>query len=258
MCRYGASHGVQPPTFCARVRCAEVRRRSAVLCALRTWDIRSLREDKGLSALPERAGTTVHWRGTGDVDAPLIVLLHGWGETEVDMVALVPSLPINLAYASIRAPYGEGPNREWFVAGRPFVDTMRWFESWLDAVAPVERPVVLVGFSAGAAFAGGVLLLHPERYVGAAMLCGTLPFDAGVSTPSGRLVGTDVFVAHRSEDATIPRELLDRAWTYLTQHSGARAHAVRYEGRHGASPVMLADLAMWLSHVVEPTERESM
>ena len=60
------------------------------------------------------------------------------------------------------------------------------------------------------------------------MLCGTLSFDAGVSTPSGRLVGTDVFVARRSDDATIPRELLDQAWAYLTQHSGARAHAVRY------------------------------
>ena len=39
--------------------------------------------------------------------------------------------------------------------------TMRWFRGWLDAVAPAGRPVVLVGFSGGAAFAGGLVLTDP-------------------------------------------------------------------------------------------------
>ncbi|HEV2309426.1 MAG TPA: phospholipase, partial [Acidimicrobiia bacterium] len=94
------------------------------------------------------------------------------------------------------------------------------------------------------------LLSNPERYVGAAILCGRLPFDSGVSTPPGRLVGKDVFVAHRSDDAMVPRELLDRAWTYLTQDSAAQTQAARYEGGHGVSPAMVADLAAWLSRVV--------
>ena len=54
---------------------------------------------------------------------------------------------------------------------------------------PAGRPVVLVGFSGGAAFAGGLLLDDPPRYAGAAILYGTLPFDAGVPTtpgPAGR------------------------------------------------------------------------
>ncbi len=183
-------------------------------------------------------------------------MLHGWGETEAEMLALVPSLPSNLSYASVRAPYENGRRYEWFAAGRPFDDTAKWFERWLDSVAPAERRVVLVGFSAGGAFAGGVLLLQPQRYAGAAILCGTLPFDAGVATPPGRLVGTDVFVAHRTDDSMISPELLDRAWTYLGNESGARTRAIRYAGGHGVSDPMLADLAQWLSHVSFPTEHQ--
>jgi phospholipase/carboxylesterase len=74
----------------------------------------------------------------------------------------------------------EGGGYAWFAnrgIGRPVADglpaTMEWFRSWLDEVAPPGRPVVLVGFSGGSAFAGGFLLSDPERYAGAAILYGT-------------------------------------------------------------------------------------
>jgi phospholipase/carboxylesterase len=178
------------------------------------------------------------------------VLFHGWGESETETVSLAHSLPNDLSYASLRAPYENGRRFVWFASGQPFEQTARWFERWLDSVAASGRPVVLVGFSAGAAFAGGVLLLRPDRYVGAALLCGTLPFDAGVATPRGRLGGKRVFVAHRDDDVMITRALLERAWSYLTIASGARTEARRYEGGHGVSPEMLTDLATWLAGVL--------
>jgi phospholipase/carboxylesterase len=200
--------------------------------------------------LTELGTPIVEWGGSTKVDAPLVVLLHGWGETEADMVALVPSLPIGPTYASVRAPHVQGRHYAWFAAGWPFDHTAKWFANWLDGVAPAERPVVLIGFSAGAAFAGGVVLLNPARYVGAAILCGTLPFDAGVPTPSGGLVGVRVFVAHSKNDPMIPRELLDRAWTYITEDSGACVDAVRYDSGHGFSGVSIADLAHWIAEIV--------
>ena len=49
----------------------------------------------------------------------------------------------------------------------------------------LDRPVVLVGFSGGAAFAGGLALDDPARFSGVAVLHGTLPFDAGLpSSPA--------------------------------------------------------------------------
>jgi phospholipase/carboxylesterase len=47
----------------------------------------------------------VEWSGSSNSDAPLVVLMHGWGESERTMTLLVPSLPEGPAYASLRARY---------------------------------------------------------------------------------------------------------------------------------------------------------
>ena len=64
----------------------------------------------------------VAWRGTADPDAPLVVLLHGRGSNEADIIALADHLPDGPAYAAVRAPIGEGGGYAWFAnrgIGRP-------------------------------------------------------------------------------------------------------------------------------------------
>jgi phospholipase/carboxylesterase len=195
--------------------------------------------------LSDLSDPIVEWREVRDSEAALIVLLHGWGENEADMLQRTTHLPNKFSYVSVRAPYVQGRNHGWFAAGKSLEATCAWFEAWLDQVAS-ERPIVLVGFSAGAGFAGGAVLLNPTRYLGAAMLCGTLPFEAKIPMPSGLLVGLDVFLAHKLDDMMIPREYLERTWSYLTVDSGARCDAQHYEGNHGVSPDMLSDLSVWL------------
>ena len=208
-------------------------------------------DHEGRAKLSDIGVPIVEWSGSAGPDAPLVVMLHGWGETETDMTALVPSLPTGPTYASLRGPYIHGRHGAWFAKGRPLTNTARWFEDWLDSIDGDERrPIVLVGFSAGAAFAGGVLLLNPRRYVGAAILSGTLPFDAGVDTPTNRLVGKKVLVVHNTTDPMIPSELLDRAWDYLTGDSGACTQALRFEGGHEISEQAIAGLGHWLDEVL--------
>jgi phospholipase/carboxylesterase len=109
---------------------------------------------------------------------------------------------------------------------------------------------VLVGFSGGAAFAGGLVLDDPSRYTGVAILSGTLPFDAGVPTTAGRLDGVPVLVAHGHADNVIPRELLARTWQYLHDDSGATVVGVRDPGGHGISADVFATLDAWLRSVL--------
>lgn len=199
---------------------------------------------------------TVHLAtaGSSDPAAPLVVLLHGRGSDEQEILTLAGLLPASLAYASVRAPIAEGGGFAWFAnrgIGRPVAESLRenmdWFRTWLDAYAPAGRPVTLVGFSGGAAFAGGLLLDDPSRYAGAAILYGTLPFDAGVPVTPGHLAGTRVFVAQGDHDTVIPHELLKRTWTYLTGDSGADTEARRDPVGHGLATQAVEALATWLA-----------
>lgn len=196
--------------------------------------------------------------GSPDPAAPLVVLLHGRGADESSILGLVPYLPAGPSYAAVRAPIAEGGGYAWFAnrgVGRPVAeslrDTMAWFRQWLDDVAPEGRPVVLVGFSGGAAFAGGLALSDPHRYSGLAVLFGTLPFEAGVPLEESRLEGTSVFVAQGERDVVIPRELLDRTWAYLHNQSGADVTAVRSAGGHSITGPMVQALGRWVTGLVE-------
>ncbi len=193
--------------------------------------------------------------GATDASTPLVVLLHGRGSSEQDIIGLAAHLPAGPAYAAIRAPIAEGGGYAWFAnrgIGRPVAgslrSTMDWFRTWLDEVAPPGRPVVLVGFSGGAAFAGGLVLDDPARYAGAAILYGTLPFDAGLSTDAGRLANLPVFVAQGDGDHVIPRELLDRTWAYLLAESGAPTVAHRQPGGHQLTAETVHQLGDWTAH----------
>ncbi|KRE63816.1 serine esterase [Arthrobacter sp. Soil736] len=208
-----------------------------------------------MSQLPDAA---VAWQTPDSPDKPLVVLLHGRGSRETDILALADYLPLGPSYAAVRAPIAEGPGFAWFAnrgIGRPVAESlvanMAWFRDWLETVAPAARPVILVGFSGGAAFAGGLILNDPERFAGAAILHGTLPFDAGVPTTPGRLHGTPMFVAHGDGDSVIPAELLKSTWSYLTDGSGAQTVGVRSAGGHSISQDDVTALARWITDVQE-------
>jgi phospholipase/carboxylesterase len=196
----------------------------------------------------------VAWHGDAGPGAPLVVLLHGRGSNEADIIGLADYLPAGPAYAAVRAPIGEGGGYAWFAnrgIGQPIAEslaeTMAWFRVWLDGVAPAGRPVVPVGFSGGGAFAGGLVLADPGRYAGAGILYATLPFDACVPTTPGRLDGLPMFVAHGDADRVIPADLLERTWAYLTGDAGSQTTAVRDPGGHGLSAGVVDALAEWLS-----------
>jgi phospholipase/carboxylesterase len=200
------------------------------------------------------APAVVATAGSQDPTAPLVVLLHGRGSHEGEIVALASYLPQHLAYAAVRAPIAEGGGFAWFAnrgIGRPVAESLRstmdWFLAWLGEAAPAGRPVVLVGFSGGAAFAGGLLLDDPARFAGAAVLYGTLPFDAGVPVTPERLAGVPVLTERGDGDAMIPAELYDRTSAYLVDESGAALTAHRYPGGHALTSPAVADLAAWVA-----------
>jgi len=204
--------------------------------------------------MTESDAPVVEWRGSTDPDAPLIVLLHGRGSNEHEIIGLADRLPDGLTYAAVRAPITTGPGGyAWFAnrgIGRPIAASLReqidWFRAWLDEPDRRSRRVVLIGFSGGAAFAGGLALDDPGRYAGVAVLYGTMPFDAGVPTTPGRLEGLRVFHSQGTDDDVMPPELMDRTWKYLTDESGARLTTERHRGGHAIDPAIIDRLSSWI------------
>jgi phospholipase/carboxylesterase len=188
---------------------------------------------------------------------PLVVLLHGRGADEHDLLDLVDYLPRAFAYASVRAfvalPEGgytwfesRGPARPIPASVRSSVDA---FRAWLDrpSVAPPGTPCFLFGFSAGMMMAGALVLADPARFAGAVLLSGALAFDSAVSAAPGRLDGVPVFHAHGTADDVIPRELALRSAAYLENESGASLTSRRYPIGHSISGAEIADIATWLA-----------
>jgi phospholipase/carboxylesterase len=202
---------------------------------------------------------TVAWQRPDEPGQPLVVLLHGRGADESGIISLAEHLPTGASYAAVRAPIGEGGGYAWFAnrgIGRPVPESLEqttsWFRTWLDTTAPAGRPVILIGFSGGAAFAGALLLADPQRFAGTAILYGTLPFDAGIPVTPSQLAGIPVFLAHGETDRVIPRELLDRTWAYLLDESEARIHARQDPGGHNLTPETLAELNGWVTQQLQP------
>jgi phospholipase/carboxylesterase len=197
--------------------------------------------------------TVVHWAAPDDSTLPLVVLLHGRGANEMSIAALAAELPTGFSYVSARGPIVLGPNAfTWFEnrgIGRPLAsslaETMGWFRGWLDQFG-LDRPIILIGYSGGCAFAGGLLLSDPARFRGVALVNGTLPFDAGVPTERNQLKNVAVLFARSMRDDVIPVELLDRTASFLVE-SGANLTAIVEPSGHELTESVVTQLHDWLS-----------
>jgi phospholipase/carboxylesterase len=188
---------------------------------------------------------------------PLVVLLHGRGADEHDLIDLAAELPRGSAYVSLRGPLplAEGGFR-WFEdrgVARPLaaslqsaVDGVRAFIDGPATTGYDRRHTYLLGFSAGTMLAGALILGEPERFAGAALLSGALALDTGVATPR-RLAGMPVFFAHGSEDTQIPRELVAQTARYLRDASGAHLTERTYPCGHSIVRREIDDLAGWFA-----------
>jgi phospholipase/carboxylesterase len=187
---------------------------------------------------------------------PLVVLLHGRGADENDLIDLASDLPREFAYASVRGPIAlpEGGYR-WFEdrgLGRPVPASMQStvdaIRRWIDGPAAAEydrKQTFVLGFSQGMMAAGALILDDPRRFAGAVLLSGAIALDTGTATP-GRLTGLRVFTGHGSFDSVIPPERVAQTVQYLRDRSGAALTERTYPIDHSIAQREIDDIAAWL------------
>ena len=193
---------------------------------------------------------------------PLLVLLHGIGSNENDLVSLAGKLDPRFLVVSLRAPRPYRGGFAWFQitwqsngsatpdidqAHETLADFVRWLAAAPGRLGADARRVYLMGFSQGAMMSLGVLRTAPDRLAGVVALSGLFRDDL-VETPAdaGATGRVAVFVAHGTQDDLLPvadgraiRDLLQPMVRDFTYREYAMPHTI--------APVELRDVAAWLT-----------
>lgn len=194
---------------------------------------------------------------------PLLLILHGRGANEHDLLPLASGLDPRFLVVSPRAPLARWGGYHWYdliEMGTPEPATytqglqaLRRFVGELLAAYPVAADqLYLLGFSQGAMMSGSLLMTQPETIAGAVLLSGYLPLEQDLAVQKERLAGKPVFIGHGTADNVLPihhgREARD-----FFQAAGADLSYHEYPMGHQISTRERQDVADWLSGRVGET-----
>lgn len=194
---------------------------------------------------------------------PLLVLLHGLGADEHDLLPLAPHLDPRLLTVSVRAPRdAQALGYAWYDLDwstvPPAYDAAQAEESRAALVALLPDLVrrhgtdpartFLFGFSQGAAMALEVALTRPDLVRGAVIHSGRLLDGLGGRVARGpALDRLEALVLHTVDDPILPVERGREIRDLLEPLLGARLLYAEHEGEHGITPRTLDDARWWLT-----------
>lgn len=184
---------------------------------------------------------------------PLLVLLHGFGANEQDLLRIAARVDPRLAVASPRAPYEVRPGSYSWMNGNTAGELDRARRTVIECIDQVAEArgadrsrVYLAGFSQGAMLALAIALTEPEQIAGAAVLSGRLAAAVRDSHAAPeRLRGFPILVTHGTDDQQIPvrsaydiRKALKPLGVAIEYHE--------FESGHYLSDVNVDVLNQWL------------
>jgi phospholipase/carboxylesterase len=183
---------------------------------------------------------------------PPLLLLHGTGGDEHDLIPLAERIGKGHALLSLRGKVSEqgltrffrrSPEGEWDLDDlRARTAELAAFVTRAIAAYELEKPIAL-GYSNGANIAWSLLLREPALLGGAILLRAMLPFDP---RPLPDLAGVPVLLIAGTDDELIP---VERAGL-LAALLGEAGAAVTYEVLHAAHGLTASDIALaaeWLT-----------
>ena len=197
---------------------------------------------------------------------PALIMLHGRGADERDLLGLAGHFDRRLTAISARATYVLGPGYHWYELRQiaepepqSFARSVQTLLKFIDEVPEaygVDRDqIYLLGFSQGATMAGAVGLTEPARIAGAVMLSGYLPLNSGFEIDRSALAGRSFFIGHGTMDEIIPVSLGRLANDYLT---GVEADLTynEYAMGHQIAWPEIEQIGAWLTERLDRAERE--
>jgi phospholipase/carboxylesterase len=187
----------------------------------------------------------------GDRTRPLL-LLHGTGGDENDLIGLGQHLAPRAALLSPRGQVKEGSANRFFrrlAEGVFDLDDLKARTTALAAFIAEAREAyglgapLALGYSNGANIAASLLLQHPDALEGAVLLRAMTPYEP---EPRPRLDGKPVLMLTGAMDPIVPAANAERLASLLEGAGAAVSHRV-LPASHALGQADLREAATWLA-----------
>lgn len=195
----------------------------------------------------ERAGT------------PLLVLLHGYGSNEQDLMGLMRMLPEEFTYLSVRAPLQAGPGYSWFPLSQDIDFSIESVETsvlalweFLSQVIGEFSSVTLLGFSQGMAMATSLARYRREAITAVVGLSGftvEAPDSAVLDDAALEANPLPLFWGRDLADPVITRDKIEYTMGWVPGHTEL-THETYPQIGHSVSAEELEDVSAFLRRYV--------
>jgi phospholipase/carboxylesterase len=199
-----------------------------------------------------------------DAAGPPLLLLHGTGGNEYDLLPLRDHLSPGAAVLSVRGTVLENGMPRFFrrISEGVFdeddlrrrADDLAEFVVTASAAYGIEeRSLVAVGFSNGANIASAMLLQRPELLAGAVLLAAMIPY---AEPPAADLTGAVVIISNGDRDPMIKSGVTQQLADQLRKR-GAEVIELPHPGGHQIYPAALPEIRRIVADVPLPTTRSA-
>ncbi|RKE95255.1 alpha/beta hydrolase [Ichthyenterobacterium magnum] len=195
-------------------------------------------------------------------NAPLLIMLHGYGSDENDLFSFAKELPEELFIISVKAPYPMQPfGNAWYAINfdtnqnkwndvEQAISSRDLIATFIDEVCenyPVDpENVSLLGFSQGTILSYAVALTYPEKIKNIVALSGYISEDMlPEQLNSDSYSNLDFYCSHGSVDQVIPVDWARKIPSILDKHKIKHVYS-EFPVGHGVAPQNFYALRDWL------------
>lgn len=195
-------------------------------------------------------------------NAPLLIMLHGYGSDENDLFSFAQELPKELFIISAKAPYtmqpfgnawyainfdaekGKWSDNEQAIQSRNLI--AKFIDEAVEAYPVNKNNVTLLGFSQGSILSYSVALTYPEKVKNIIALSGYVNQDILPDNIQNKdFSNLDFYCSHGSVDQVIPVDWARQTSPFLKSLNIKHQYS-EFPVGHGVAPQNFYEFNTWL------------
>ncbi|MDO5970180.1 alpha/beta fold hydrolase [Flavivirga aquimarina] len=194
-------------------------------------------------------------------NAPLLIMMHGYGSDENDLFSFANELPEEFFIISVRAPYtmqpfgnawyainfdaekGKWNDNEQAIESRDLIS--KFIDEAIDSYPVDKNNVSLLGFSQGSILSYAIALTYPEKIKNIVALSGYISKDILPEDTTKDYSHLNFYCSHGNVDQVIPVDWARQTAPYLSSLNIKHQYS-EFPVGHGVAPQNFYEFKNWL------------